>query len=149
MYKMIIGQQYFEKNKEGKFLCYKGTSEMFSEYTAKVYSELNKLLLNSRINKNLSTENSFLVSEVTLGFNSTLNEINNKEDEYLLLEDFLKNDELCNNLLNIELLFNSAIDPSFTTEEIKKIISIFKISVQKDILNLLKKEKDIEISFQI
>lgn len=140
MYNMIVGQCFYSKNKDNKFVCYKFTSEMFSEYTNKVYNSLNKLLHNCKIDKDLNKVDEFIISEVILRFQSNLEELNIKNDEYLSLEEFLENEKLCLNLEKINLEFCSEINSEFSSEEIKQIISILRISIQKDIINLLKKE---------
>lgn len=145
MYHMIIGQYYYSKNEEGNFEATAGIASFLSNYSKKVYSSLNKILSNCKINVDLTKEDEFLLSEVTLILKSRLEELNDDEPIYISLEDFLSNEQLYTNLDQIQMSFHSQIDPKFTTSEVSKIIELLQKSVRQDIVTLLKEEKNISL----
>lgn len=153
MYKVIIAQHYFEKDKskgEGstpEFKGYVGMAEFFSDYTKKLYNTLNQLMLKTKIDRDLNKLNQFLVNEIFFEFSSTIEELNTEKDEEISIEELLKKEELLLNLKSVECRFISELDPKFATDDLKKIILMFQLSVRKDFAALLKKEKDISLSF--
>lgn len=146
MINIIIEQYYFKREEDGKMQGYFLTGEFLSDYSKKLIAAINDIFLDTKFEQDINKVDDLLVSEMYMTFTSSKEELNEKE-EFIGVDDLLENKELLKSLRRVDLGLRSVFNTEFYIDEINKLIQMLQLSVQRDLENLLKEKKQLEITF--
>lgn len=143
MKNFIIGQHYYQRNKDNEFEGFLGMADLLSPYSKKIYATLNDIILESKVDRDIDKLDSLLISEMVLSF------FTDKDDKevYVSADELVEDCSFIKDITKCQLSLTTGINAINSKDEVSKLLEIFQISARKDVAEYIFDKTGIVVDF--